>query len=95
MNTKTINAQNWTGEKVIYNFDEKNVEVYGYKFTIEKLPEVEEIPEFEHYKVTDEAGVSFGVTRWGDDPFMAATDGVVREGYDLHEVIAAMIANLY
>lgn len=95
MKTKTINAQNWSGETVTFAYDETSIEMYGYEFTIERLPEVPGIPEFEHYQVTDESGISFGVTRWGKKPFMAVEGSVVREGNDLHEVIAAMIANLY
>jgi len=93
---KTINAQNWTGEKITYEKTSNGIELYGMKFKIEKLPTHQELPELEQYRVTDEAGVSFDLDRWSDqEPFMANRFGVVREGYEVDEVTAAMVANLY
>lgn len=93
---KTINAQNWTGEKIAYKKTSNGIELYDIKFRIEKLPTINDIPELEQYKVTDEAGVSFEMDRWSEnEPFMASQNGVVREGYEVDEVAAAMVANLY
>ena len=93
---KAINAQNWTGEKIDYEKTSNGIELYDIKFRIEKMPSLEEIPELEQYKVTDEAGVSFEMSRWGEqEPFISSVFGVVREGYEVDEVAAAMVANLY
>lgn len=93
--TTTIKAENWTGEQVTYEESENSIEVYGIRFSIEQLPQVEEIPNFKHWKVTDEAGISFGVTQWDDEPFMAMSGDIIREGYELNRVIVALITNLY
>ena len=93
---KTINAQNWTGEKITYKNTKSGIEVFDMRFEIEKLPEVNGIPELERYQVTDEAGVTFQMDRWSEnEPFMASSNGIVREGYEVDEVAAAMVANLY
>lgn len=95
MKNETIKAQNWTGENVTFSHDENSIEIYGIKFVIEQLPRVSEIPEFKHWKVTDEAGISFGITQWNDEPFMGISGDIVREGYDLKKVAVAVITNLY
>jgi hypothetical protein len=93
---KTTNAQNWTGEKLNYEKTSTGIEVYDMKFKIEKLPEIDDIPELERYQVTDENGITFEMDRWSEDePFMASSNGIVREGYEADEVAAAMVANLY
>lgn len=93
---KTINAQNWTGEKIAYEKTSNGIELYDMKFKIEKMPALEEMPELEQYNVTDEAGVGFKVSRWSErERFVSSLFGVVREGYEVDEVAAAMIANLY
>mgnify|MGYP003144544055 CR=1 FL=1 len=95
MKTKTITAGIWGVDKVRFSYNDTTLEMYGQTFRIERLPAVTGIEDFQHYKVTDESGNSFGVTKWGNEPFMAVTDSIVSEGDNLHSVIAVMIANLY
>lgn len=95
MKTQKIAAQNWTGEDITFAHGGNVIEVYDIKFTIEQLPQVDEIPEFKQWKVTDENGISFGITQWGDEEYIGMADGIVCEGYDLKKVAVAIIANIY
>ena len=99
---KIINAQNWTGEKIAYEKTSTGIELYDMTFAIEKMPTLEGLPELERYKVTEysllevDSSFSFEISRWSDqEPFMASQFDVVREGYEVDEVAAAMVANLY
>lgn len=97
MKTTTIKAENWTSETVTFKSSETSIEMFDYKFSIEKdhFSSNEELG-FECWDIIESGIAIFSVSKFDDDKeYMAIYGDIVRDAPTVSEAAAKMIANIY